>query len=221
VDRAEVDADVCMAVNSSGARLVAEACRHLGARLVTFSSDLVFDGSSHTPYLESDPVAPLSAYGRSKVALEQSVLETLPEALVIRTSAFIDASDPRTFTGRVLGAFTRGERVRTSGDVISPSYLPALADAVLDLLVDGESGVWHLANDGAVSWTDLALRIASEVGADPNLVEEAPPHELGRVARRPSYSALGSERGIIMPTLDQSLAHLFRDHVRTLAHASP
>jgi len=221
VDRAEVDADGCMAVNSSGARLVAEACRRVGARLVTFSSDLVFDGSNHTPYLESDPVAPLSAYGRSKVALEQSVLETLPEALVIRTSAFIDATDPRTFTGRVLSAFTRGERVRTSGDVISPSYLPALADAVLDLLVDGESGVWHLANHGAVSWTDLALRIASEVGADPNLVEEAPPHELGRVARRPSYSALGSERGIIMPTLDQSLAHLFRDHVRTLAHASP
>lgn len=221
VDRAEVDADGCMAVNSSGARLVAEACRRVGARLVTFSSDLVFDGSNHTPYLESDPVAPLNAYGRSKVALEQSVLETLPEALVIRTSAFIDATDPRTFTGRVLSAFTRGERVRTSGDVISPSYLPALADAVLDLLVDGESGVWHLANHGAVSWTDLALRIASEVGADPTLVEEAPPHELGRVARRPSYSALGSERGIIMPTLDQSLAHLFRDHVRTLAPASP
>ena len=221
VDRAEVDADGCMAVNSSGARLVAEACGRAGARLVTFSSDLVFDGSSQTPYLESDPVAPLNTYGRSKVALEHSVLEALPEALVIRTSAFIDASDPRTFTGRLLSAFTRGERVRTSGDVISPSYLPALADAVLDLLVDGERGVWHLANHGAVSWTDLALRIASEVGADPNLVEEAQPHELGRVARRPSYSALGSERGVIMPTLDQSLALLLRDHVRTLAPASP
>ena len=138
VDRAEVDTDGCMAVNWSGARMVAEACARVRAGLVTFSSDLVFDGASHTPYLESHPVAPLNMYGRSKVALEQSVLESLPDALVIRTSAFIDAHDQRTFTGRVLKAIARGERIATSGDVISPTYVPALADALLDLLVDRE-----------------------------------------------------------------------------------
>ena len=93
--------------------------------------------------------------------------------------------------GRVLSAISRGERIATSGDVISPTYVPALADALLDLLVDRERGVWHLANDGAVSWTELALRLIAEVGGDPDLVEEHPPHELGRVARRPTYSALG------------------------------
>jgi dTDP-4-dehydrorhamnose reductase len=154
------------------------------------------------------------------VALEQSVLESLPEALVIRTSAFIDAHDQRTFTGRVLGAISRGERIVTSGDVISPTYVPALADALLDLLVDRERGVWHLANMGAISWTELALRIIAEVGGDPNLVEEHPPHELGRVARRPSYSALGSERGALMPTLDQSLESLFRDRARAVECAT-
>jgi dTDP-4-dehydrorhamnose reductase len=215
VDRAEVDADGCMAVNWAGARMVAEACARVGAGLVTFSSDLVFDGASNTPYLESDPVSPLNTYGRSKVALEQSVLESLPEALVIRTSAFIDAHDQRTFTGRVLSAISKGERIFTSGDVISPTYVPALADALLDLLVDNERGVWHLANEGAVSWTQLALRIVAEAGGDPDLVEEMPPHELGRVARRPSYSALGSERGTLMPTLDQSLDTLFRDRSRS------
>jgi dTDP-4-dehydrorhamnose reductase len=215
VDRAEVDADGCMAVNWAGARMVAEACARVGAGLVTFSSDLVFDGASNTPYLESDPVSPLNTYGRSKVALEQSVLESLPEALVIRTSAFIDAHDQRTFTGRVLSAISKGERIFTSGDVISPTYVPALADALLDLLVDNERGVWHLANEGAVSWTQLALRIVAEAGGDPDLVEEVPPHELGRVARRPSYSALGSERGTLMPTLDQSLDTLFRDRSRS------
>ena len=216
VDRAESDADGCMAVNWAGARMVAEACARVGAGLVTFSSDLVFDGSSHSPYLESHPVSPLNTYGRSKVALEQSVLESLPEALVIRTSAFIDAHDQRTFTGRVLGAIARGERIATSGDVISPTYVPALADALLDLLVDRERGVWHLANAGAVSWTELALRMIAEVGGDPDLVEEHPPHELGRVARRPSYSALGSERGTLMPTLDQALDRLFRERGRAV-----
>jgi dTDP-4-dehydrorhamnose reductase len=148
VDRAEVDADLCMAVNCSGARLVAEACSRVGAGLVTFSSDLVFDGARNTPYVESNPVAPLNTYGRSKVALEQSVLEHLPDALIIRTSAFIDGADERTFTGRVLSAAARGERIRTTNEVISPTYVPALADVLLDLVIDGERGVWHLANEG-------------------------------------------------------------------------
>ena len=215
VDRAEVDCDDCMAVNTTGARLVAEACARVGSGLVTFSSDLVFDGTSTTPYVESHPVAPLNTYGRSKVALEQSVFECLPHALVIRTSAFIDATNQRTFAGWVMAAATRGERIRTSSDIVSPTYVPALADALLDLVIDGESGVWHLANNGAISWTELAQRVVAEIGADVGLVEEASPEELGRAAVRPSYSALGSERGCIMPTLDQSLDTLFRERGRT------
>lgn len=217
VDRAEAECDECVAVNTTGARLVAEACARVGAGLVTFSSDLVFDGSRGTPYVESHPVAPLNAYGRSKVALEQSVLECLPHALVIRTGAFIDAADERTFAGWVMACASRGERIRTSGDVVSPTYVPALADAVLDLLIDGESGVWHLANQGAISWTELAQRVVAAIGADIELVEEAQSHELGRVAPRPSYSVLGSERGSIMPTLDESMHRIFRDRDRALA----
>jgi dTDP-4-dehydrorhamnose reductase len=214
VDRAEVEADTCMTVNCKGASLVAEACARVGSGLVTFSSDLVFDGSQTTPYMESHPVAPLNAYGRSKVALESSVLEFVPHALVIRTSAFIDGSDERTFTGRIMNASARGERIQTTAEVISPTYVPALADAVLDLMVDGESGVWHVANDGAVSWTWLAQRVVAEMGGDSSLVEEVSPEELGRGATRPRYSALGSERGVLMPTLEQSLESLFRDRSR-------
>lgn len=220
VDRAEVDCDGCMAVNSNGARLVAEACARVGSGLVSFSSDLVFDGSSSTPYLESHPVAPLNTYGRSKVAQEASVLECLPGALIVRTSAFIDAHDPRTFSGWVMTAASRGERIRTTSDVISPTYLPALADAVLDLVIDGEQGVWHLANQGELSWTALAQRIISESGLDPGLVEEVPAHELGRVAPRPTYSALGSERGTLLPTLDESLDILVRERTRTSVNAA-
>lgn len=220
VDRAEVDCDSCMAVNWNGARLVAEACARVGAGLVTFSSDLVFDGANTTPYLESHPVSPLSMYGRSKVAQEQSVAECLPDALIIRTSAFLDALDERTFSAWVMTAASRGERIRTTADVVSPTYIPALADAVLDLLIDGERGVWHLANQGEVSWTALALRIVSESGGDPGLVNEVLPGETGRVAPRPAYSALGSERAKLLPSLDESLDTLFRERTKSIMHAA-
>ena len=217
VDRAELEGDACMSVNCLGARLVAEACARVGSGLVTFSTDLVFDGTQDSPYVESHAVAPLNNYGRSKAALERSVLEQLPDALVIRTSAFVDAFGERTFTGRVIGAILRGEAIRTTGEVVSPTYVPALADALLDLMIDGERGIWHLANSGALSWTALAQRIVSELGGDAGLVEEVAPEVLGRVAVRPRYSALGSERGSLLPSLDESLDRLFRDHHRNLA----
>ncbi len=220
VDGAESNVDTCMAVNGSGAALVAKACARVGASLVSFSSDLVFDGANSTPYLETHPVAPLNTYGRSKVELERSVQESLPSALIVRTSAFMDAWDLRTFTARVLQAASRGERIFTSSDVISPTYVPALADSVLDLLIDGESGVWHLANQGAVSWTTLAQTVLAECGGDPSVVEEVPGPQLGRVAPRPGYSALGSERGNLMPSLEQSLEGLFRDRAQAVAHAT-
>jgi dTDP-4-dehydrorhamnose reductase len=101
--------------------------------------------------------------------------------------------------------------------VVSPTYVPALADALLDLVIDGERGVWHLANAGAISWTDLARRVVEEIGGDRDLVEEATPDELGRLAVRPAYSALTSERGALMPTLDESLDRIFQDRARALA----
>lgn len=220
VDGAESNADACMAVNCAGAALVAQACARAGASLVAFSSDLVFDGSSSTPYMETHPVAPLNTYGRSKAELERTVLAAMPSALVVRTSAFMDAWDVRTFTGRVLQAAARGEKVLTSSDVVSPTHLPELADAVLDLLIDNESGVWHLANQGAVSWTTLAQTVLAECGGDASLVEEVPAPALGRKAVRPGYSALGSERGMVMPSLEQALEGLVRARACSLVHAT-
>ena len=87
-------------------------------------------------------------------------------------------------------------------------------------LIDGEGGVWHLANSGAISWTELARRVVGELGLDRDLVEEAAPEELGRLAARPSYSALGTERGSLMPSLEESLDRIFRDRASSLAGIS-
>ena len=96
-----------------------------------------------------------------------------------------------------------GREVVAAGDVvISPMYLPHLAEAVLDLLIDRERGIWHLANRGMVSWADFAAVAAQLAGLDESLVRRVRMAELGLSARRPPFSALDSERGKIMPTLE-------------------
>ncbi|HYG91139.1 MAG TPA: family 1 glycosylhydrolase [Azospirillum sp.] len=207
VDDAEAEPDLCRRENISGPATLAQACAGRGIALVTFSSDLVFDGGKRTPYVESDAVAPLGVYGTSKAEAEAAVLELLPGALVIRTSAFFGPWDQHNFLARMLLRLSAGQRFAAEADVlVSPTYVPDLVDAALDLLIDGEAGIWHLASDGAVSWVDLARRAAERCGADAGLIDAVPAADLGWVAPRPRYSVLGSERGSIMPPLDDALA---------------
>ncbi|HEX6363267.1 MAG TPA: sugar nucleotide-binding protein, partial [Albitalea sp.] len=106
----------------------------------------------------------------------------------------------------------RGERWRAPRDqVVSPTYVPDLAMATLDLLVDGESGVWHLANRGAVSWSMLASMAAEAAGLPTSLIDAVSSDEMGHVATRPAWAALDSERGRVMPGLEDALARYFTD----------
>ena len=89
---------------------------------------------------------------------------------------------------------------------MSPTYLPDLVDACLDLLVDGEAGVWHLTNAGALSWAELAARACDAAGIDAAGLRAVPREELGLLAPRPAFSALHSERAVLLPTLDDALA---------------
>jgi dTDP-4-dehydrorhamnose reductase len=79
-------------------------------------------------------------------------------------------------------------------------------------LIDGESGIWHLANEGAVSWSGFACMAAEAAGLDPALVQPVPGAALGWVAKRPRFSVLGSERGRVMPTLEHGLARYLGEH---------
>ncbi len=206
VDEAERDGNTCVRSNAEGAAVLAAACAEHSVPLLTFSSDLVFDGRQTTPYVESDPVAPLGVYGRSKVLAEQHVLEMLPSALVVRTSGFFGPWDQYNFLTGALRTLAAGQRVTAAGDVVvSPTYVPDLVHAALDLLIDGERGVWHLANVGAVSWAELARRGAVLAGFDPAQVNEQSSVTLGWTAPRPRYSVLGSERGQLLPSLDDAL----------------
>ena len=212
VDEAERDGARCHRENVRGPAILAAACAESGTRLVTFSSDLVFDGALARPYLESDPPAPLGVYGTSKAEAEREVLRRLPDALVIRTSAFFGPWDEHNFITIALRTLAGGRPLRAACDsVVSPTYVPDLVHATLDLLVDGEAGLWHLANQGAVTWAELGRQGAVLAGLDAALVEDCATADLGFTASRPPYSALGSERGALLPPLEESLQRYVRE----------
>jgi dTDP-4-dehydrorhamnose reductase len=205
VDEAEREQARCLRENRDGPACLALACAERNLPFVTFSSDLVFDGNASSPYVESDGVAPLNVYGVSKATAETLVLERWPRALVVRTSAFFGPTDPYNFATVALQRLrARGRLLANVETTVSPTYVPDLAHATLDLLVDGESGLWHLANAGAVTWFEFARRAAAAAGLDQQLIDPAPAESLP--ARRPRYSVLGSERGLLLPPLDDALA---------------
>lgn len=207
VDDAEADLERCRRENADGPAVLAEACAAAGASLLTFSSDLVFGGEKQAPYLEDDNVRPLSVYGRTKAEGERRVLDAFPGALVVRTSAFFGPWDEHNFVTIALRHLAAGVPFEAAGDaVVSPTYVPDLVNASLDLLIDGEHGIWHLANHGRVSWAELANSAATAAGVPTRSLREVSKDDLGLRAPRPAYSALASERGGSLAPLADALA---------------
>jgi dTDP-4-dehydrorhamnose reductase len=212
VDDAERSPERCYEDNVVGPTVLARACARAGVGFVTFSSDLVFDGEKTTPYVESDVVGPLNVYGATKAAAERAVLAEHPGALVVRSSAFFGPWDAANFVAAALRTFRAGAPfVAAASVVVSPTYVPDLVEHTLDLLIDGESGIWHLANRGAVDWAAFARQTATLAGFDPDLVRPVDASAVGWTAARPQFSALGSERAELLPRLEESLR-------RCLAH---
>lgn len=212
VDDAERDRERCFRENTEGAAVLAASCAQAGVALMTFSTDLVFDGAGAEPYLEDAAVAPLNVYGESKARAEKLVLERHPDALVVRTSAFFGPWDSHNFIACVLEALRQGAPFHAATDVtISPTYVPDLVHACLNLLVDGESGVWHLTNGEPVTWADLAQRAAAAGAVDAGALRPCSSARLGWTAPRPRYSALGSAKAFAMPGLDDALMRFVRD----------
>jgi dTDP-4-dehydrorhamnose reductase len=206
VDDAECDAERCFRDNALGAATLASSCARHGIGLVTFSTDLVFDGRQQAPYLETDPIAPLNVYGRSKARAEALVLDRHPGALVVRTSAFFGPWDSCNFVTSALRALRQAQPFAAAHDMtVSPTYVPDLVQACLDLLIDGECGLWHLSNGDSLTWADFALRAARMAGIDAGTLRSCPGNAMGHAARRPRYSALGSDRAVMMPPLDDAL----------------
>ena len=152
VDKAEVEPQLAYAVNTAGAENAALACSRQGVQLVHFSTNFVFDGRLHRPYIEKDNAQPLGVYGRSKLDGERAVAAALPAALVIRTAAVFgdqgSAIKGGSFPERIVEQARRGERIRVVSDQkVNPTYARDLAAAAITLASGGLSGVIGLHMD--------------------------------------------------------------------------
>jgi dTDP-4-dehydrorhamnose reductase len=184
VDGAEDDEEGARRVNAEGTANVAA----LGAPVVYYSTDYVFDGRKREPYVESDATGPLSAYGRTKLLGEQEVRE----GWIVRSSWLFGPTGTNFVRTMLRLGEERGE-VRVVDDQRGcPTYVGHLAAATREL-IGLPHGVWHVAADGECTWAELAEAIFEEAGLDCGVVAISS-EELGRPAPRPAYSVLRSER---------------------------
>ena len=212
VDDAESDSDLCFKVNTVGPHFLAIACKKYNIQLITFSSDMVFDGAKRGGYYEQDNTNPKNIYGKSKVDAESFVINENPNAMIIRTSAFFGPWDKYNFVYSALNTIADNKPFIAVDDIIiSPTYIPDLVNVSLDLLIDKEKGIWHLANAGETTWAQLAVAVASRAGLDIDLVLPKPQQMMGFSANRPAYSVLKSKNGVLLPSLENALDRFFEE----------
>lgn len=197
VDGCEGDPERALRVNGDGTVNVADACRACGARLVMVSTDYVFDGTKASPYLENDKTAPISAYGRSKLAGEHAAL-ALAEAGVVARTAWVYADHGKNFFRTMLRLAETQSRLRVVDDQKgSPTFAGDLAAALLDLAAAAHagraSGIYHVTNAGAVTWNGFAKKIFELAGKNVT-VDACTTDEYPRPARRPANSVLADMR---------------------------
>ena len=198
VDRAETESDLAFAVNADGPANVARVCARYGIRLVHFSTNFVFDGAMRRPYVEADAAGPLSVYGASKLKGEQRVLDLLPEALVIRTSAVFgdvgSAIKGGSFTERIVARATQGGPLRVVSDQkVNPTFAGDLAPEAIELAEGQLHGVVHIVAAGCAGWDEFARAALMECEV-PAELEPVLSAELGSAAARPLNGCLESTR---------------------------
>ncbi len=189
VDGAEADVEQAYLLNADVPKRMAKIAREVGAGLVHFSTDYVFDGRKGAGYVESDQPNPLSVYGKSKLEGEKNIQEIGGKFLIIRTSFPFGESD-RCFLQKILKQIEAGKKLRVIDDLIcSPTSFAELAERVVELLgQDFESGIYHLTNFGECSRFEFTREVCRILGAD-----SPEPTELiqtGNTAERPLHSTL-------------------------------
>jgi dTDP-4-dehydrorhamnose reductase len=194
VDRAEEDGADAFALNAEAVGTLADICQASGARLVHFSTDYVFDGDKHMPYVETDPPRPISLYGESKLAGERLALERCERAVIFRVCGLFGLAGFQgkgNFVETMLRLAREGRALRVVSDqVLCPSYTLDLARKVWQVLPKVAHPVYHLTNAGQVSWYDFARRALELAGVSANITPVTAA-EYGAKARRPAYSVLG------------------------------
>jgi dTDP-4-dehydrorhamnose reductase len=207
VDGAEEAEEAAFAVNGSGAGHVAAAAAKLKATVLHVSTDYVFDGAKGAPYVESDQPAPLSAYGRTKLAGEEAVVAANKRHFIVRSAGLFGIGG-RNFVETMLQlAEARNEVTVVRDQVGSPTYTWHLAYGIVRLIEGIEYGIHHMAASGQCSWYEFAREIFEQAGVECRVLSITS-EEFGAAAPRPPFSALVSQRehAIRLPAWQDGLA---------------
>ncbi|WP_088103478.1 dTDP-4-dehydrorhamnose reductase [Halalkalibacter urbisdiaboli] len=193
VDQCEIEKMAAYEINALGSSYIAEAANVVGAKLIYFSTDFVFDGKKTSPYQVEDEPNPLSSYGLSKWLGERLVLTKAENCSIIRTS-WLYGHHGQNFVKTMLRLAKKGEPINVVADQIgSPTYTADLADYVLKL-IDKPNHLYHISNSGACSWFDFARKIFEKAGYDSTLVRPTTTERFGALAIRPSYSVMSHQQ---------------------------
>ncbi len=207
VDGAEETEEEATGVNGAGAGNVATAAASVGASVVYVSSDYVFDGSKAAPYVETDQTAPLSAYGRGKLAGEGATRAANKRHFIVRSAGLFGTGGPNFVETMLRLAADHGEVLVVRDQVGSPTYTWHLAYGIVRLIEGVEFGIHHMAAAGACSWYEFAREIFDQAKVECKVMS-ATTEMLGRPAPRPAFSALTSQRehAIELPSWQDGLA---------------
>jgi dTDP-4-dehydrorhamnose reductase len=207
VDGAEAHLDEAVRVNGHGARNLAAAAAAVGCKIVFPSTDYVFDGSKTEPYVESDPVNPISAYGKSKLVGEGETAANNPRHFIVRAS-WLFGTNGKNFVDTMLGlGRTLDEVVVVKDQIGCPTYTGHLAEGLVRLVEWDDFGIYHMAGSGECSWYEFAIEIFEQAGVECRVLSQTS-DMLDRPAPRPPYSVLVTERepAIYLPDWKEGLA---------------
>jgi dTDP-4-dehydrorhamnose reductase len=218
VDQAEVERELCYAVNADAPRVLAEEAARLGALLVHYSTDYVFNGEKPQPYLESDPISPVSVYGASKEAGEVAIAETGSRYLVLRTS-WVYSAQGKNFLRTMLRLGAERSELRVVDDQVGAPTSAAAITAATAKLVEQygapgatlPAGIYHMTAGGSTSWCGFARAIFDAgVLSVPPRVQAIPSSAYPTPAKRPANSVLSNEKfahafGFRLPPWQQQL----------------
>jgi dTDP-4-dehydrorhamnose reductase len=202
VDGCETNQDLALAVNRDGAVKVAQIANEYRSRLLFISTDYVFDGRSNSPYQTDHARAPRSVYGRSKAQAEEEISKILPSACITRTSWLFGVGG-KCFPDTILKLSANRSEIDVVDDQRgSPTHVPDLARAIIQLCRKDASGIVHVTNTGECSWFEFAREIVRAAGLS-TLIRPTTSEKFVRPAARPKYSVLSPASlhlyGIVMP----------------------
>lgn len=195
VDDAESHEEDALRVNALGAENLARAAAEEGAVLVQLSTDYVFDGAATSPYAEDAPLAPVSAYGRTKAEGERRALAAHPDGTIVVRTAWLYGQHGPNFAATMLALAAQRDTLTVVDDQRGqPTWTRDLADQIVRLLDTGaRSGIVHGTSSGETTWFGFARAIFEEAGLDPERVQPTDSSTFVRPAPRPAYSVLGHD----------------------------